>query len=176
MNWLPLRRFRDPAVPKLDNLRRAEAAGLRVPPTWWRAAADLDGSAPPALPPNVRAPFILRSGSPTEDARATSNAGQLVSRIVAAPAEYGPALAEVLAALPVQRGLRQGAVFLQPLVRGREAGVAFFDGFYYERTLQGQSGGDGALNTDLTAGLARGEVTRGHLERDEPWSDWLAAL
>ena len=38
MPWLPLHQFRDNAVPKLNNLRRAAAAGLRVPPTWWLPA------------------------------------------------------------------------------------------------------------------------------------------
>jgi pyruvate,water dikinase len=55
--------------------------------------------------------------------------------------------------------------------------VAFFDGFYYERALtRAGGGGRGALNAGLTAGRARGEVTRSHRERDEPWSDWLAAV
>ena len=35
MRWQPLTAFRDPAVPKLNNLRRAAESGLRVPPTWW---------------------------------------------------------------------------------------------------------------------------------------------
>jgi hypothetical protein len=39
--WLPLQACRDPAIPKLNNLRIAWRAGLRVPPTWWRTAADL---------------------------------------------------------------------------------------------------------------------------------------
>ena len=39
--WQPLARFRDPAVPKLDNLRVAERRGLAVPsPTYWARAGD----------------------------------------------------------------------------------------------------------------------------------------
>jgi pyruvate,water dikinase len=65
---------------------------------------------------------------------------------------------------------------VQPLVdvgpQG-EAGVAFFDGFYWERTSA--PGG----NEGLTAGWERGRVVRGHLQRGGPWgpwSDWLAAV
>ena len=50
MPWLPLRQFRDNAVPKLDNLRRAAAAGLRVPPTWWLPAAVAGQDSAGALP------------------------------------------------------------------------------------------------------------------------------
>ena len=50
MTWLPLKRFRDASVPKLDNLRRAAEAGLGVPPTWWLSAAAIDPSAAPPLP------------------------------------------------------------------------------------------------------------------------------
>ncbi len=168
MSWQRLERFRDPAVPKLDNLRRASAAGLRVPPTWWQHAAILEQMPPPELP--VALPVILRSGSPTEDGRTTSNAGQLLSLVVEAPSEYADALRRVVAALPCIDGKRLGAVFVQPLVRGEEAGVAFFDGFYYERTTAA------ALNSELTGGTARGNVKRGHLERGDDWSDWLASI
>jgi pyruvate,water dikinase len=61
-------------------------------------------------------------------------------------------------------------VFVQPLLTTAEAGVAFFDGFYYERT---QTRGS---NEGLTSGQARGEVQRGHLMREEPWSEWLASV
>lgn len=170
MPWNPLRRFRDPGVPKLDNLRRAQAAGLRVPSTVWVRAAD--AAAAGALPPEIaRGPFILRSGSPTEDTRETSNAGQLLSLAVREPGGFERALAEVVAALPVDAaGAPLGAVFAQPLVDAAEAGVAFFDGFYYERTVA--AGG----NERLTAGQARGEVTRGHLSRGDAWSAWLARI
>lgn len=164
MPWRKLARFRDPSVPKLDNLRRAAAAGLRVPETWWMPASEAEkgASIPAAL---AGRPLIVRSGSPTEDTHATSNAGQLLSLAVRDPAGFPDALARVVAAM-----LREGVVFVQPLIQAEEAGVAFFDGFYYERTLA--SGG----NEGLTSGQERGEVTRGHLARDDPWSDWLTAV
>jgi pyruvate,water dikinase len=170
MPWKPLRSFRDPSIPKLDNLRRARAAGIRVPPTFWVRAAD--GASAGALPPEIaRAPFILRSGSPTEDTRHTSNAGQLLSLAVREPGHFEQSLADVIAALPKDgAGVPLGAVFAQPLVRAAEAGVAFFDGFHYERTIA--AGG----NERLTSGQARGEVTRGHLARGEAWSAWLAGI
>jgi pyruvate,water dikinase len=168
MRWQPIDRFRDPAVPKLDNLRRASAAGLRVPPTWWQHAAQLEQSAPPELP--VEPPLILRSGSPTEDGRTTSNAGQLLSLVIMTSDEYPDALRRVVEALPRSaEGKRLGSVFVQPLIRGEEAGVAFFDGFYHERT-------SAALNAELTAGTARGAVKRGHLEHGDAWSAWLASV
>ncbi|HEX8687904.1 MAG TPA: hypothetical protein VF654_15450, partial [Pyrinomonadaceae bacterium] len=170
MPWKPLRRFRDPSIPKLDNLRRAQAAGIRVPTTFWIRAAE--GASAGALPPGIaRGPFILRSGSPTEDTRRTSNAGQLLSLVVREPGRAPQSLAEVVAALPKdEAGAPLGAVFAQPLVEAGEAGVAFFDGFYYERTTA--AGG----NERLTSGQARGEVTRGHLARGEAWSAWLARV
>ncbi|HYX24807.1 MAG TPA: PEP-utilizing enzyme [Thermoanaerobaculia bacterium] len=170
MRWRPLARFRDPSVPKLDNLRRAAAAGLRVPETWWLPAA---GAAGVTAPPSSLAgrPVIVRSGSPTEDTQATSNAGQLLSLAVREPASFAESLSRVVAALPRDaEGDPLGAVFVQPLVEAVEAGVAFFDGFYWERTTA--PGG----NEGLTSGLARGEVARGHLSRDDPWSEWLAAV
>lgn len=164
MPWRKLARFRDSSVPKLDNLRRAAEAGLRVPETWWMPASEAgeDTAAPPSL---ANRPLIVRSGSPTEDTHATSNAGQLLSLAVRNPAAFSDALARVVAALPPD-----GAVFAQPLIEAEEAGIAFFDGFYYERTLA--RGG----NEGLTSGQDRGEVTRGHLGRDDPWSDWLTAV
>jgi phosphohistidine swiveling domain-containing protein len=162
MPWRPLARFDDPSIPKLDNLRRAAAAGLRVPETWWLYAAD-----PVAEPPSSLAgwPLILRSGSPTEDTRTTSNAGQLLSLAVTDPAAFQESLARVVAVLP-----KDGAVFAQPLVTAEEAGVAFFDGFYFERTTA--PGG----NEGLTSGVARGWVVRGHLTRGEAWSEWIASV
>ena len=162
--WQPLRRFHDSQIPKLDNLRRARAAGLRVPTTWWAWAADIGQ----AEPPRDEWPLIVRSGSPAEDTEASSNAGQLVSAVADVRAEFADALRRVVEALPQDAdGRRQGAVFVQPLARGDEAGVAFFDGFYYERAAA--HGGNAAV----TAGRARGDVTRGHLQRGEPWSRWL---
>lgn len=168
MPWRKLAEFRDSSVPKLDNLRRAEAAGVRVPETCWMPAAEAHGEMPPSLKGR---PVIVRSGSPTEDTQATSNAGQLLSLAVRDPGSFGESLARVVAALP-QDGRRepQGAVFVQPLVEAEEAGVAFFDGFYFERTTA--PGG----NEGLTSGQARGEVARGTLARDDPWSAWLVSV
>jgi phosphohistidine swiveling domain-containing protein len=169
--WHPLARFRDPAVPKLDNLRRAAAAGLRVPETWWLPAAEAAEGAfgpPPSL---AGRPVIVRSGSPTEDTQATSNAGQLLSVAVRNPETFREDLSRVVAALPRDgRGQPRGAVFVQPLIAAEEAGVVFFDGFYYERSTAAGS------NEELTSGRARGEVVRGHLARDDPFSEWLAAV
>lgn len=172
MYWRNLERFRDNTVPKLNNLRRAAGAGLRVPLTRWAPASD---PVPPAAafpPPELGpGPWIIRSGSPTEDTRTTSNAGQLLSLVVRDRADFGTALRRVLDALPrATNGTSRGAVFVQPLVAAEEAGVAFFDGFYYERTRA--RGG----NEALTSGQARGEVCRGHLARGEPWSAWLYAV
>lgn len=170
MPWKPLRRFRDPSVPKLDNLRRAETAGIRVPVTFWIHATE--GASAGAPPPELaQTPVILRSGSPTEDTHHTSNAGQLLSLPVRDAALFERSLAEVIAALPKDpNGAPLGAVFVQPLIKADEAGVAFFDGFYYERTTAAGS------NEQLTSGQARGEVTRGHLARGEAWSAWLASV
>jgi phosphohistidine swiveling domain-containing protein len=169
MPWRPLKRFKDPAVPKLDNLRRAAAAGLRVPETRWMPAAE--AAMPDAATPPLGGPVIVRSGSPTEDTQATSNAGQLLSLAVREPADFGESLARVVAALPRDgRGTPRGAVFVQPLIAAEEAGVAFFDGFYWERTTA--AGG----NEALTSGRSRGEVARGHLARQDPWSEWLTSV
>jgi pyruvate,water dikinase len=173
MCWQPLKRFRDPSVPKLDNLRRAAQAGLRVPATCWASAVELAtlrdaGTLPAGL---GTGPWIIRSGSPTEDTRVTSNAGQLLSLPVRTPADFGTALARVVEALPLDSSRRpRGVVFVQPLITAEEAGVAFFDGFYYERA---QTRGS---NEGLTSGQARGEVRRGHLARGEAWSQWLASV
>jgi rifampicin phosphotransferase len=170
MPWRTLARFRDPTVPKLDNLRRAAAAGLRVPETWWMPASEVRGEVDPPLSLADR-PVIVRSGSPTEDTRVTSNAGQLLSVAVREPGSFSESLARVVAALPRDsQGMPLGAVFVQPLIDAEMAGVAFFDGFYWERTTA--SGG----NEGLTSGQARGEVARGTLARDDPWSEWLAAV
>jgi pyruvate,water dikinase len=171
-DWLPLSCFLDAAVPKLDVLRRAAAAGLRVPPTCWQYAAVLDPGR--AVWPDGfgDGPLIVRSGSPTEDGRTTSHAGQFLSLMVPSPTEFTEAVRRVVEALPPG-----GAVFVQPVVRADEAGVAFFDGFYYERTLtRSFDGKKGALNVELTGGQARGAVTRSHLERGEAWSEWLTSV
>jgi rifampicin phosphotransferase len=172
MPWQPLKSFRDASVPKLHNLRRAARAGLRVPPTWW-LRADADSRSEVATPPENIGPgsLIIRSGSPSEDQATTSNAGQFLSLPVHDRAGFAAALAQVVASLPRDsRGTPEGVVFVQPLIRGIEAGVVFFDGFYYERTLAAGS------NEELTAGKTRGQVARGHLQRDDPWSQWLESI
>src|SRR5205823_9848657 len=108
---------------------------------------------------------------PTEDTRVTSNAGQLLSLPVHAGADFLPALRRVVDALPRdERCAPRGIVFVQPLLAAEEAGVAFFDGFYYERT---QARGS---NEGLTSGLERGDVCRGHLARGDAWSGWLESI
>ena len=105
MSWLPLSRFRDPGTPKVDNLRRAAAARLRVPPTWWLRGADVATGTAVELPAELGAgPVILRSGSPTEDGHLTSNAGQLLSLIVAERARLAESLRRVIDALPRGEG------------------------------------------------------------------------
>ncbi|HLW63814.1 MAG TPA: PEP-utilizing enzyme [Gemmataceae bacterium] len=168
--WQPLKDFHDASVPKLNNLRRAAVAGIRVPATCWARAADIsDGHAFEGPPRELGSgPWIIRSGSPTEDTHATSNAGQLLSLPVHEAAAFGEALRRVVEALPSDaQGRKLGAVFVQPFVKAREAGVAFFDGFYFERTQSRES------NESLTSGQARGEVQRGHLTRGDEWSKWL---
>jgi len=160
--------FRDPGVPKLRNLALAGRAGLRVPPTAWALAADLGPDGPP---PGVDFPCFVRSGSPTEDAAETSNAGRFVTVEVAEAAGFAVALAAVLDALPVgPDGGRLGVVFVQPRVDAVRAGVTFFDGFYYEETTA--AGG----NQALTSGRERGEVRRGHLRRGDPHHRWLTRV
>src|SRR5204862_6821921 len=128
-------------VPKLANLRRAAAAGLRVPETWWLPATDAAGVTAP--PPSLDGrPIIVRSGSHTEDTQATSNAGQLLSLAVSDPVDFAASFRRVVEVLT-----SGGAVFVQPLVEAEEAGVAFFDGFYWERTTAA------AGNEGLTSGL-----------------------
>jgi rifampicin phosphotransferase len=169
MDWQPLKTFDDPSVPKLDNLRRAARVGLRVPPTWWLPGAITKSVSPPQG--GTAWPLIVRSGSPTEDQHATSNAGQFVSLIAETPEDFSLQVAQVVAALPRDaQGKPLGVLFVQSFLTGVEAGVAFFDGFYYERTTAADS------NLDLTSGRKRGDVQRGHLMRDDPWSAWLLRL
>ncbi len=154
---------------------RAARAGLTVPATAWARADTLGpGEAQPPpdperLPP-VRLPFIIRSGSPTEDTAESSRAGQFVSRVVRTAEDYPNALGDVVASLPRNGGRPNGVVFVQPLIEATRAGVTFFDGFYYEETST--RGG----NASLTSGLQRGEVHRGHLHRGDPLSHWLCRV
>jgi pyruvate,water dikinase len=102
---------------------------------------------------------------------ASSNAGQFLSLVVHDQTEFATAVRRVALALPHdEQGRPLGVVFVQPLVRADQAGVALTDGFYFERSLSSSG------VQDLTAGRRRGVVTRGHLARAEPWSDWLAAI
>jgi pyruvate,water dikinase len=164
-----LERFRDASIPKLDNLRRAAQAKVRVPATYWlyaRSVSVKEGRLPG--PPPLPFPLIVRSGSPTEDTGETSNAGQLLSLPARTPADFEESLRRVIEALPRgPSGDPLGAVFVQPLLSSEEAGVAFCDGFYFERTFAAGS------NEALTSGRARGEVVRGHLARGDAWSAWL---
>ena len=164
--WQALRRFDDPRIPKLHNLRRAGARGVHIPETMWTHASE----APSEPPGGVAFPLIVRSGSPTEDTHETSNAGQLLSLVVKQPAGFADAVRRVVDALPRASGAPLGVVFVQPLVAAKEAGIAFFDGFYFERTAA--RGG----NEALTSGKARGAVARGHLGRGDAWSAWLARV
>ncbi len=169
--WLPLGRFDDPAIPKLHNLKLASRAGFLVPTTIWARARDLEARPPDRPPAEVPAfPCIVRSGSPTEDTKATSNAGQSLSLAVEHPQAFAGAVARVVAALPTRDGCKLGAVFVQPRVRAEVAGVTFFDGFYYEETRAQGS------NQALTSGLERGEVRRGHVQRGDAHDAWLVRL
>jgi pyruvate,water dikinase len=164
-----LRRFRDRSIPKLFGLRRAERAGFAVPPSWWCEAPRLRDAPTIGRPPaSGDGPLIVRSGSPTEDTAATSNAGQFLSVTVEPGGDFPAAVRAVVAALP--GGGAQGVVFVQPLLRPSRAGVTFFDGFYFEETSA--PGG----NARLTAGSERGEVERGHVRRGSTRDAWLERL
>jgi pyruvate,water dikinase len=169
MPWQPLDVFRDPAIPKLDNLRRAARAGLRVPPwTLWAWAADLEAHPETPWPAGKpRAPVVVRSASPTEDTLKSSNAGQLLSVTVREEAGFAPEVARVVAALPRRDGKPLGAVFVQPRIEAEAAGVTFFDGFYFEETRAAGS------NDALTGGRERGDVRLGHVMRGDRHDDWL---
>ncbi len=171
MPWSRLATFDDAAVPKLRNLALARRAGFLVPETLWAPADSVDlATNPGSLPLSHSKPWIIRSGSPTEDTRSTSNAGQFLSLVVSTPAEFAPALARVVAALPEKDGRRLGVVFVQELIQADRAGVTFFDGFYYEETSARGS------NAQLTAGLERGDVRRGQIERRPGHDRWLASV
>ncbi|MEM7305883.1 MAG: PEP-utilizing enzyme [Planctomycetota bacterium] len=169
MTWRPLQTPSGLDCPKLDRLRVADRAGIGVPATVWAPASEARGlGAPRELGP---APWIVRSASPTEDTGESSAAGQFVSRNVASEDELAEALGAVVDSLPRDAfGRPRGAVFAQPLLSPERGSVAFFDGFYYEVTLA--AGG----NQALTAGHERGDVRRGTVERDDPWSQWLARV
>lgn len=159
-------------VPKLSNLCTAHDSGLDVPPTVWGAAdsaltASIENDFGLFAAHGITIPCIVRSGSPTEDSATTSNAGQFLSLKVERSEDLADAIRQVAGSLPNVNGKIQGAVFLQPWINAQNAGVTFFDGFYFE-----ESSAEGS-NVELTAGLARGQVRRGHLERGSAHSEWL---
>jgi len=164
MRWRELSAFSDPGAAKLDALRRAAAAGLRVPPTVWAHARNPPADLPAGPPAAFGPPWIVRSASPDEDTEETSNAGQRLSLGVERAEDFAAAVRDVAATAA------GGAVFVQPLLAPERAGVAFFDAWWYERTEARGS------NADLTSGRARGEVVRGHRERGDAWSAWIDAV
>ncbi len=169
--WRPLDRFDDRGVPKLHNLKLAARAGFAVPETAWARAADLAARPDVGPPGGMAAPWMVRSGSPTEDTAASSNAGRYLSLAVADPGEFAGAVARVVAALPLgPDGLPLGVVFVQPRIEAETAGVTFFDGFYFEEARAQGS------NRGLTAGLERGEVRRGQVDPGDPHGAWLVRL
>ncbi len=172
MFWQPLSQFDDATIPKLNNLRLAAEAGLRVPPTWWIHASEVGKRSVIMLPPLAKnTSLMLRSGSPSEDQADTSNAGQFVSTIVQKSVDFAPAMKEVADALPKNHaGEPQGVVFAQPLIGAAQIGVAFYDGYYFERTLHKGRG------EDITGGKTRGNVERGQWKRNDDWSDWIARI
>ncbi|HEV3121196.1 MAG TPA: PEP-utilizing enzyme, partial [Isosphaeraceae bacterium] len=169
--WHALEAFRDTSIPKLWNLRRARQAGYRVPQTVWARASLLETLSPAPVPSALgEGPWMVRSGSPTEDGAHGSRAGQFVSVAVKQPGDFAEAVQRVVAALPRAGAEVQGVVFVQPLIDAAEAGVTFFDGFYFEES---RSPG---TNWKLTAGQERGDVRRGQIERGDAHSAWLLGL
>ncbi len=169
--WQPLVSFDDSSLPKLNNLRRAQAAGLRVPPTWWVFAAEiaLVLNAPPPFS-LAQYPLLVRCASPTAEIGTSSHSGRLLSVTSAEPAQCATALLTILNALPRDnKGNPCGAVFVQPLLKAAEAGAARFDGFYYERTS--------ARNVSAPAtDPAHPDAQRGHYERGDIWCEWLKSM
>ena len=169
----PHQPFTDPTIPKLHNLTRLRQAGygLVVPPSLWAWADEL-GPGEAAIPMVVDDtgryfpfgfPCIIRSGSPSEDTAATSNAGRFLSLVVTEPAAFPASLAGVIAALPRDpAGRVQGVVFVQPFIEAEEAGVTFFDGFYYEETSAR------GTDQDLTAGRAGDRAAWARRARGRP--------
>jgi pyruvate,water dikinase len=95
----------------------------------------------------------------------------LLSLVVKNANDFSHSLQRVIHALPRNHaGKPRGCVFVQPLVGAEEAGVAFFDGFYFERTAARES------NESLTSGQARGDVICGQVSRDDSWSKWLQTV
>lgn len=172
MSWRPLAEARQRRWPKLDNLRRAARAGLSVPPTYWLPARTAQVGRLESPGSLAAAELIVRSVSPLEDRAEGSGAGRFESRCVAAGdrAGFAAAALSVAAAQIAAASDDAGALMVQPLLRPERGGVAFFDGFYWERSEA--PGG----NRELTSGRARGRVERGGLRRGDPWSAWLERL
>ncbi len=172
MPWRPLAEAREPRWPKLWNLRRAARGGLSVPSTCWlpaRAALPARFEPPPSLRSKE---LIVRSVSPLEDRAEGSGAGRFESRSVAAGDRAGFAAAvEAVAEAQIAAAPQDpGALMVQPLLRPERGGVAFTDGFYWERS-QAPGG-----NRGLTSGRERGQVERGGLLREDPWSAFLERI
>ncbi len=162
MSWRLLQSGARPASPKLARLRDAARAAFVVPPTRWAQAAEARSLEPPM---ELGPPWMVRSAARGEDTLETSAAGRYTSVAVHSRDSFAAALREVVDSMPPD-----GEVFVQPLLSTRRAGVAFFDGFYYEATT------DSGANWALTAGARRGDVRRGALERGDPFCEWLARL
>lgn len=172
MPWRPLAEAREPRWPKLWNLRRAARGGLSVPPTRWLAASAALAARFDPPPELGTGELIVRSVSPLEDRAESSGAGRFESRVVAAGDRAGFAAAiEAVAGVQIAAAPQDpGALMVQPLLRPELGGVAFTDGFYWERCLA--PGG----NRSLTSGRERGQVERGGLLRDDPWSEFLERI
>ncbi|MEM8709567.1 MAG: PEP-utilizing enzyme [Planctomycetota bacterium] len=165
MRWRPLGEFRDEGVGKIFRLRRAARRGVSVPATVWARAKDLSGRDVPP-PAGMEAPWIVRSAAPDEDGKEGTAAGRYESVEVEERDGFSAAVARVVASME-RAGGEGAAVFVQPLLRPEAAGVAFYDGFFYERSEA--AGG----NRGVTDGSQRGDVVRGDHVRGEAWSEWL---
>lgn len=148
---------------KLFRLRRAARKRITVPPTYWVKSANARAVGAPPLD----FPLIVRSASPREDTEERTNAGLFESIVVRSASEWTGAVARVAESVGTD-----GYVFAQPLAEdtlGPDArgGVAFFDGFHFERS---EAPGH---NRGVTAGETRGDTVRGELDVESPFSRWL---
>ncbi|MEO0652291.1 MAG: hypothetical protein AAFZ65_16575, partial [Planctomycetota bacterium] len=163
MTWRSLRQAPADAPAKLFWLAHGSRHGLRVPPTVWAPADAAPFGAPP--PEIGSGPWIVRSAAIDEDTHEGTAAGRYESVAVERAADLPAAIDTV------RRSFQgRGAVLLQPLLAPERGGVAFTDGFHFERTEA--AGG----NRSLTAGTERGDLVRGHLVRGEAWSAFVERL
>ena len=171
MRWRTLAEFRNERIGKIARLRQASRRGVKVPPTVWALAQDLGAErAGEVAPPTAFGPpWIVRSAAPDEDGTDGTAAGKYESVEVTGASEFDAAVRAVVASMESARG-EGAAVFVQPLLQPEAGGVAFFDGFFFERS---ESPGG---NRAITAGTDRGAVTRADLVRGEAWSEWLRRL